>query len=248
MSSHRFRRLALAAAATAAAFVLLFLGAWRLHKSRSVQLFGELVTAVATADSLVALTFDDGPSTPYTDSVLAYLRAKDIRATFFVTGEAVARHPDLARRILEEGHELGNHSYSHPRMLLMSQRAIRDEVESTDSLIRVAGAQGRIHFRPPYGKRLVGLPWYLSRTGRTTVLWTLEPDTWFSTRTEMTRHVLDSVGPGDIILLHVDLPARAEERAALPMIVEGLKRQGYGFVTVSELMARSTGIVRARSR
>jgi peptidoglycan/xylan/chitin deacetylase (PgdA/CDA1 family) len=248
MSRHRFRRLALAAASTAAAFVLLFLGAWRLHKSRSVQLFGELVTAVATADSLVALTFDDGPSAPYTDSVLAYLRTEDIHATFFVTGEAVAHHPDLARRILEDGHELGNHSYSHPRMLLMSQRAIRDEVETTDSLIRVAGAHGRIHFRPPYGKRLVGLPWYLSRTGRTTVLWTLEPDTWFSTRAEMTRHVLDSVGPGAIILLHVDLPARAEERAALPMIVQGLKRQGYGFVTVSELMARGTGIVRARPR
>lgn len=238
MTRSRVRPFVLTAGVAAAMVLLLTVGAWRLHKSRSVQLFGELVTAVATSDPVVALTFDDGPSAPYTDSILAFLRTEDIRATFFVTGEAVKRHPHLARRIVEEGHELGNHSYSHPRMVLMSRHAIRYEVEATDSLIRDAGVQGRIHFRPPYGKRLVGLPWYLSRTERTTVLWTLEPDSWLDSGAEMARYVLDNVRPGSIILLHVDLPSRVEERAALPVMVGGLKRQGYGFVTVSELMAR----------
>lgn len=239
MTPRHLRRVAVIAGSLAAVLVILFVGAWRLHKSRSVQLFGNLVTVVATADSVVALTFDDGPSAPYTDSVLDFLRTEDASATFFVTGEALERHPYLARRILEEGHELGNHSFSHGRMVLVSTATIRREVEVTDSLIRVAGARGPIHFRPPYGKRLVGLPWYLSRTDRITVLWTLEPDTWFETPAEMTRHVLDNARPGAIILLHVDLPSRVEERAALSMIVGGLKQQGYGFVTVSELMARS---------
>lgn len=221
-----------------AVVLLLALGAWRLHKSRSVQLFGELVTSVATDDSVVALTFDDGPAVPHTDSILDLLREEGVRATFFVVGDAVDRHPALARRMLEQGHELGNHSYSHRPLVLVSPRTIRREVERTDSLIRAAGAEGPIHFRPPYGKRLVGLPWYLSGTGRTTLLWTLEPDSWFRARGDMVRHVMENVRPGAIILLHVELASRVEERAALRMIIEELRARGYEFVTVSELIRR----------
>lgn len=212
--------------------------AWRLHKSRTTQLFGELVTRVATTDSVVALTFDDGPGHPYTDSVLRLLRAEQVPATFFVVGEAVARYPELTKRILEEGHELGNHSYTHRRLVLRSQSEIRTEVEATDSLLRATGADGRIYFRPPYGKRLVGLPWYLSRTGRAMVLWSIEPDSWYEQTDEMVRHVLQEARPGSIILLHVDLASRREERAALPEIISGLRAKGFQFVTLSELIAR----------
>lgn len=211
--------------------------AWRLSRSRSLQLFGELVTSVPVSDSVVALTFDDGPVPFYTDTVLAVLRQEDVRATFFVTGNAVARSPDLARGILRAGHELGNHSYSHQRMVLMSPRTVREEVEVTDSLIRLAGATGPIHFRPPYGQRLVILPWYLARRDRATVLWSLEPDSWFSRHADMVRHVSDNVQPGSIILLHVEIPARAEGRLALPLMIRELKRRGYRFVTISELRA-----------
>ncbi|HUF50640.1 MAG TPA: polysaccharide deacetylase family protein [Longimicrobiales bacterium] len=213
--------------------------AWRLSGSRTLQLFGELVTSVPVSDSVVALTFDDGPVPVYTDTVLALLRREDVHATFFVTGNSVARYPDLARTIIEEGHELGNHSYSHQRMVLMSPSTIRQEVEVTDSLIRAAGATGPIHFRPPYGKRLIVLPWYLSRTDRATVLWSLEPDSWFSRHTDMVRHVVDNVQPGSIILLHVEIPSRAEGREALPMMIRELKQRGYRFATISELRALS---------
>ena len=218
--------------------IALVFAANRLAKSRTTQLFGELVTSVETSDSVVALTFDDGPVAPYTDSILDLLRDERVKATFFVIGSSVARHPDLARRMVGEGHELGNHSYSHDRMVLMSQPRIRREVENTDSLIRAAGGTGRIAFRPPYGKRLVALPWYLARTGRTTVLWTLEPDTWFRDRKSMADHVARNVRPGSIIILHVEIPSRVEERAALRQIIADLKARGYRFLTVSELMAR----------
>lgn len=216
-----------------------FVAAWRLSGSRSTQVFGELVTSVPVSDSVVALTFDDGPVPLYTDTVLAVLRREDVRATFFVIGNSLARNPDLARRILREGHELGNHSYSHQRMVFVSPSTVREEVEVTDSLIRAAGATGPIHFRPPYGKRLVVLPWYLSRRDRATVLWSLEPDSWFSRHADMVRHVSDNVQPGSIILLHVEIPARAEGRAALPLMIREPKQRGYRFATISELRALS---------
>lgn len=203
-------------------------------------MFGDLVHVVSTEDSVVALTFDDGPALPHTDSVLELLEAGGVPATFFVIGSSLERHLEVGRRILERGHELGNHSYTHRPLLARSPQAMRYEVEATDSLIRAAGATGRVHFRPPYGKRLVGLPLYLSRTDRTTVLWTLEPDSWYRTADEMVTHVLDNVRPGSIILLHVELRSRTEERAALPRIIEGIREQGYEFVTVSDLMARES--------
>lgn len=231
------RRRALGIVCTLATVLLIVVGAWHLHKSRTVQLFGELVTAVDTRDPVVALTFDDGPGSVYTDSVLDLLKAENARATFFVIGEALERRPETARRIVAEGHELGNHSYSHRRLVLVPQRTIRHEVERTDSLIRQLGASGPIYFRPPYGKRLIGLPWYLARTGRITVLWSLEPDTWHRAAPDMARHVMENIRPGAIILLHVELQSRSEERRALRMMIDGLQRRGYDFVTVSELLA-----------
>jgi peptidoglycan-N-acetylglucosamine deacetylase len=233
------RRVLLTLVACALLLLLLVWGSWQLLRSRSYQLFGELATVVETEERVVALTFDDGPIAPHTDSILELLRAEGVPATFFVIGSNVAKHPHLARRILAEGHELGNHTYTHRRMVLVSQRVIREEVERTDSLIREAGARGPIHFRPPYGSRLVGLPWYLARTGRSTVLWTLEPDSWFSTHEDMTRHVLEEARPGAIILLHVEVPSRVEERRALRQIIDGLQERGYGFVTVSSLLAHN---------
>jgi peptidoglycan-N-acetylglucosamine deacetylase len=239
------RMLLRVAAIVLVAVLLLGVAAYRLHDSRTKQLFGELVAAVTTTERVVALTFDDGPVAPHTDSILELLRREQVRATFFVIGSAVARQPELARRIVGDGHELGNHSFSHRPLLLTSPRTIRREVETTDSLIIAVGGGPQVHFRPPYGKRLIVLPWYLARTGRTTVLWSIEPDTWHRDHAAMVQHVADNVRPGTIILLHVEIGSRVEERAALPLIIHELKRRGYRFVTVSELMRASADSHRA---
>lgn len=234
----RRRMRALKGAALALVAIAGLLGvSWQLHASRTVQLFGAFVPSVDTEDSIVALTFDDGPVVPYTDSILDVLDLHRIPATFFAIGSSIAQNPGLARRIVERGHELGNHSYSHARMIVHGQSFYRDEVERTDSLIHAAGQAGRIAFRPPYGNRLLGLPWYLRKTGRTTVLWSLEPDSWYHRADSMAAHVLQRVKPGAIILLHVEIPSRREGRAALPAIIEGVQAKGYRFVTVSELLA-----------
>lgn len=214
-------------------------GSWRVSDLRGWQAFGEIVPRVETDEKVVALTFDDGPTPAGADSILPLLHSLGVRATFFVNGNGLAERPDVARRFVAAGHELGNHTWSHPQMLLKSQAAIRREVEPTDSVIRIAGHTGAIYFRPPYGKKLFGLPWYLHRTGRTTVTWDVEPESFPEVDGDAGRiaaHVLQRARPGSIILLHVMFPSRAESRRAVPMIVHGLRQRGYRFVTVSELM------------
>ena len=214
---------------------------WKLSKSRRYQIFGELVTRVETADSVVALTFDDGPVPHHTDSVLQVLADSSVRATFFTIGAALREHPDIAARVVRAGHELGNHSYSHHRLVLKSPGYVRREIRQTDSLIRSAGYRETIFFRPPYGKRLVVLPWILSRDDRPLILADLEPDSDPRNARDATRiveYVERNVRPGSIILLHVEVPSRAPAREALPSLIGTLHAAGYRFVTVSELMRR----------
>ena len=214
-------------------------GALNLSNSRSIQVAGELVTRVETTDSVVALTFDDGPIPIYTDSVLAILAEFQIPATFFMVGERMERAPDVVARVRAQGHELANHSYSHPALILKRPSIIRSQVEATDSIIRAMGHEGEIWFRPPYGKRLLGLPLYLARKRRPVVLWDLEPDTYWLDAAEVVDHVEAGVQPGSIILLHVELPVRKENRIALRILIPSLLARGYKFVTVTDLMQRS---------
>jgi peptidoglycan-N-acetylglucosamine deacetylase len=213
--------------------------AWRLADSRTFQFAGELVHRVESGAPVVALTFDDGPTLGGTESILEILEREGVRATFFFTGAELVANPGLGPRFVEAGHELGNHTYSHSRMLFRTPSFIRREVEVTDSLIRQTGYSGPIHFRPPYGKKLLGLPLYLARTGRTTIMWDVEPDSHAEVAQSAQRivaHVLDEVRPGSIILLHVMYPSRRESLAAVEGVIRGLKGRGYRLVTVSELL------------
>ncbi|MBZ9613475.1 polysaccharide deacetylase family protein [Rheinheimera maricola] len=214
-------------------------GLWQLSSARSYQLFGELVHRVEIGDKVIALTFDDGPSKRYTDEVLTILAAEQVRATFFVTGKETKQNLAQARQLLAAGHQLGNHSYSHPRMLFMSRATVASEIEQTDAAIRAAGYQGDILFRPPYGKKLLMLPWYLAQQNRLTIMWDLEPETdpkFAKDAQAMADYVINNARPGSIVLLHVMYQSRQTSREALPLIIRGLKLQGYRFATVSELL------------
>jgi peptidoglycan/xylan/chitin deacetylase (PgdA/CDA1 family) len=187
----------------------------------------------------VALTFDDGPTPGKTDAILTTLAEHDVNATFFLVGEAMRQHPNETRRIVAAGHEVGNHSYSHSRMLMKSLEFVADEIETTSELIRQAGFEGEIRFRPPYGKRLLVLPWYLYRDGITTVTWDSAPESDLgldASAEEITERVVNTVRPGSIVLMHVMFDSRAESMKAVPQVIEGLRAQGYRFVTISELM------------
>ena len=220
-------------------FVFLFLfGTYKLMNSRTFQLFGGLTYKVETNQKVVALTFDDGP-TENVDDILKLLNDHDIKATFFLIGNEIEKNQVEAKKIVNEGHQIGNHSYSHQRMIFKTPSFIKKEVEKTDDLIRNVGYKGEIDFRPPNGKKIVGLPYYLSKHNKDTITWNIEPDTVSTDVTDKNEYVKENVTPGSIILLHPMYDKTGEEIQVLEGIIESLSNKGYKFVTINELQKLS---------
>lgn len=121
--------------------------------SRTFQLYGGLTYKVETNQKVVALTFDDGP-TENVDDILTLLNDHNIKATFFLIGNEIEKNQEEAKAIVNEGHQIGNHTYSHQHMIFKSPWFIKEEIEKTDELIRHGGYKGEIDFRPPKEKRL----------------------------------------------------------------------------------------------
>lgn len=217
----------------------LLIALWSISRSRDYQLFGELVNRVNTDEKVIALTFDDGPTAKHTPGVLDLLREKNVTATFFLIGSEAEQNIDQTRAIVTARHEIGNHTFTHPDMTLADEAKAAEEVEKTDAAIRAAGYDGEILFRPPFGKKLFGLPLYLAKHDRTSVTWDVEPESYDDIAADpqkMTAHVLETTRPGSIIILHVMYDSRESSRQALPHIIDELKAKGFRFVTVSELL------------
>jgi peptidoglycan/xylan/chitin deacetylase (PgdA/CDA1 family) len=215
-------------------------GLWWLVDARTYQLAGDLVWRVETQEPVIALTFDDGPESARVQPLLTVLSGLNVKATFFVIGESLAASPESGRQLVQAGHQLGNHSYTHDRMVFKSGDFYAREIEQTDAQIRAAGFEGPIVFRPPFTKKLLGLPLYLARNNRTSVTWDIEPDSDVATAgsaEKITAAVLEAARPGSIILLHPWYDSRGETMRAIGPIVSGLRERGFRFVTVNELLA-----------
>ena len=220
-------------------FLALAVCLWKVGNSRTFQFFGEIVPRVETSQKIVALTFDDGPTAKFTDEILQVLKEEDVKATFFLIGGELEKHADEGKKIVAAGHEIGNHSYSHVRMILVTPSFVKEEIEKTDELIRSVGYQKTTHFRPPYGKKLFALPYYLSQNNRKSITWDVEPETFpevAKSSEEITKYVLNNTKNGSIILLHVMYDPQKKSLNAVKPIIEGLKQQNFRFVTVSELI------------
>jgi chitin deacetylase len=215
--------------------LLLLFGTYKLMNARTFQLFGRLTDQVETNQRVVALTFDDGP-TKNVDKILPLLNQYNAKATFFLIGNEIEKNPAEANKIVDAGQQIGNHTYSHQRMIFKSTSFIKDEIEKTDKLIREAGYKGTIDFRPPNGKKLVGLPYYLYKHHRDTITWSLEPDTYYTSATDKVNYVKKNVKPGSIILIHAMYDNSGEELKAIKGILQTLSSEGYKFVTVNQLL------------
>ena len=208
-------------------------------KNDHFQLFGELVYRVDTKQKVLALTFDDGPTPDRTKEILRILDEENIKATFFLNGGSLEKHAEAGRLLVNSGHEIGNHSYSHKRMVFMSYAEVAKEIESTERIIRQYGYREPLHFRPPFGKKLISLPLYLKNNNIKAITWDVEPETWGEPRNSVEERIENAVSqtkPGSIIIMHV-MHGDDKSMQAVRPIVRQLKEKGYTFLTISELMA-----------
>lgn len=194
---------------------------------------------VDVPERVVALTYDDGPEPPYTEQLLDILAKNDTKATFFSLGFQIDRYPSLAQKVLNAGHQLGNHSYSHRALVFKAPQEIWREVASTDERLQALGETGTIAIRPPFGKRFLILPAIAWRRGQPLILWDLDSGDWQAETTtdQIVATVLGQVQPGSIVLMHDGRGDRSTTVAASARLIPALKAQGYRFVTVAELLA-----------
>lgn len=197
---------------------------------------GRSYQEVLVSGPYVALTFDDGPHPENTPRLLDILRERGVKATFYLIGELVARHPDVARRTLAEGHEIGNHTWSHRFLTLQSSHSIATELEQTHEAVEAAVGAPPTTLRPPYGavtKRMTR--WIDHRFGYPTVLWSVDAEDWENPGSPViAERLVSGARNGSIVLAHDPLAPTVD---AMPETLDRLLTRGFHFVTVSELIA-----------
>jgi peptidoglycan/xylan/chitin deacetylase (PgdA/CDA1 family) len=193
-------------------------------------------TQVRVDQPYIAVTFDDGPNAENTPRLLEMLKQRNIKATFFLIGQNAAANPDLVRRILADGNEVGNHSWTHPQLSKLSDDRVTAEITKTQDAIKQASGFTPTLLRPPYGaitpRQRV---WIENQFGLNIILWSVDPFDWKRPGASViTQRILSQVRPGAIILSH-DIHKQTVD--AMPATLDGLIAKGYKFATVSQLIA-----------
>ena len=193
-------------------------------------------SAVHVDGPFIAMTFDDGPSEKLTPELLDLLAQHHIHATFFVIGTNVVAHPEVLQRAVGEGHEIGNHSWSHPAFAKMRDDSVRLQLQKTDDAIRAAIGSSPTLMRPPYGSITARQKrWINSEFGYRIILWDIDPLDWKRPGAAVvTSRIVRETRPGSIILSHDIHPGTIK---AMPATFDQLQAKGFKFVTVSELIA-----------
>ena len=192
--------------------------------------------SVHTSRPVLALTFDDGPHPELTPKLLDILRSEGVRATFYVIGRNVQTYPEIARRIVSEGHEIANHTWSHPALPSVGAARLNKEIASTSEIIKRVTGRRPTNMRPPYGaiNERVRQSMYKDH-GLDVILWSVDPLDWKRPGPSVVRQrLVDGATPGGILLAHDIHPGTIE---AMPGTIRDLKAKGYGFATVSQLLA-----------
>jgi len=229
----------------AAVFILLATNCYA-EEAATVPEAPALPPCLEKIDKIVALTFDDGPSPKTTPKILSILKQYGAKATFFVVGENAEKQASLMQDITNDGHEVGNHSFSHPMLARASADRIKHELESTNQIIQNTTGSLPVWFRPPYGSTNKKVEQIAADMGLKTILWTDDPRDWsrHATKESIEKKVLNGMKPGSVVLLHDNHNATIE---ALPALLETMKERGYRFVSVNELKNEEHQVLLAKS-
>lgn len=186
---------------------------------------------VENEEKRVAITFDDGPNPDYTELLLEGLKEREVKATFFLLGAECEKYPEIVKKISEDGHLIGVHSYEHVNLANLTDEAAIEQVDKTNAILKELTGSSSEYIRPPYGCFKCNLDY---ETRMIEVLWDVDPLDWKTDNSDViTQRVLDKVREDDIILLHD--ASESSVNAALK-IIDALQEQGYTFVTVEELV------------
>lgn len=193
--------------------------------------------SVETEKRQIALTFDDGPHPILTERILKILAQYGVTATFFMVGQNVINYPEAAKQVILAGHEVGNHTFTHPHIANLNEKAIFDEIGKCEDALEEL-CEYRPHLlRTPQGALTPSLERCLLDDDYILVLWSLDTRDWDNKSTAcIVQTVLNNVKPGDIILMHDFIGHNSKTSEALEKIIPALLSQGYEFVTVSELL------------
>lgn len=191
----------------------------------------------------IALTFDDAPDPRFTPQILDVLARYRVCATFFVVGERAAKHPDLLRRIVSEGHIVGNHSYNHPVFSKLSINKFQSQIWQTDEVIRRIAGISPLLIRPPYGELLPQQVRWGKGMGFTIVNWDVDSEDWRKnpSSSKVLANIRKTLQPGSIVLQHAgggEGQSLAGTIDALPVLIEQLQGKGYDMVTLPELLGK----------
>lgn len=199
------------------------------------------VSSVHVDGPYIALTFDDGPNQKLTPHLLDLLAEHHIHVTFFVVGENAVQYPEILQRAVREGHEIGNHSWSHPNLAKMSDENVRSQIKRTEEVITSAIGSRPILFRPPYGSVTAHQKHFIhDELGYEIILWEVDPLDWKNPGPNVvSSRILKETRPGSIVLVH-DIHAQTIQ--AMPATLTELEAKGFKFVTVSELLKLQTPI------
>jgi peptidoglycan/xylan/chitin deacetylase (PgdA/CDA1 family) len=201
-----------------------------------------VVTLVKTSEKAVALTFDDGPDPLRTPAVLDSLNKHNAHATFFVVGNRAEKQPELLQIMASQGHEIANHSYSHSYSRFKSNKEdiFKEEIGETSSIINKITSQNPVLFRPPGGYLSDNLVSLTKQDNIIIAYWTWQQDSkdWKSgnSGSSIANHIIKNIAPGQIILLHDGADNGLETAKAVDILLERLTKEGYRFVTMSELI------------
>lgn len=189
----------------------------------------------------IAMTFDDGPSAETTPQLLDILKQRNLKVTFFEIGQNAERNPAIVKRILAEGHEIGNHSWTHPQLSKLSDERVTEEITKTQDAIKNASGSGYTPtlLRPPYGAITARQKeWIEKQFGLSIIMWSVDPFDWKRPgESVIEQRILAGARPGAIILSH-DIHKQTVD--AMPATLDALIAKGFKFVTVSQLIAMNT--------
>ncbi len=185
----------------------------------------------------IALTFDDGPHPRYTPQILDILNEYNIKATFFVIGVNADNYPEAIENVIKNGHEIGNHTYSHPHVSCLNSHTLKSEVEKCESTIYGRTDYKTKLFRPPEGFIDTDVKTVLRDLDYKVILWDLDTRDWAHTSPDsISNYIIDNIESGDIILMHDFIAYDSPTPEALRLFIPVLLEKGYKFVVVSELI------------